>query len=79
MDNDAITPLLKACHMCVQVDVHAELAGGLYKAVDEVRIEALQWACTTVDDLDLGARASGNVGELKGDVASADEDDGTVC
>src|SRR6266851_4738228 len=28
-----------------------------------------------VDDLDLGARASGNVGELKGDVASADEDD----
>src|SRR6266849_10505215 len=75
MDNDAVTPLFNAFHMCVQVDVHTELAGSPYKTVDEVRIEALERACTTVDDLDLGAGASRNMSELESDIATSHEDD----
>ena len=53
----------------------AKLAGGLDKALDQVRIEPLQRAGAPVDDLDLGAGASRNMRELEGDVAPSHEDD----
>src|SRR5439155_11484038 len=75
MDEHAISSLLDAFDVRVQVHLDAKLAGGLDKALDQVRIEPLQRAGAAVDDLDLGAGASRNMRELEGDVAPSHEDD----
>ncbi len=59
----------------VELDVGTEGAGVLDEMVDEVGVEAGERASAAVEDGDVGTGAEGDVGEFKGDVTAADEED----
>src|SRR5215471_9552452 len=59
----------------VEMDVDTQFASRLYECIDQIRIEALQRASTSMKDTNLRASAHRDVGELERDVAAANKDD----
>src|SRR5207302_1436460 len=59
----------------VHVDLDAQLLANLHQLGDQIGVKLLEGAAPPVEHLDVRACACRDVGELKGDVAAADEDD----
>src|SRR6266566_8303520 len=59
----------------VHLDLDAQFPACLHQHGDEIRVKLLEGTASPVEHLDLCACASCDVGELKGDVAAADEND----
>ena len=68
---------LDGCDGCIEPDLDAKFPGRLHQLGDQVRIKLLEGTASPVEHLDLCACTCRDVRELKGDVATSDEDDTT--
>src|SRR5262249_40148863 len=75
VDERAVAAFFDSLHMSLKVDLHSQIAGCVHQASHQVGIEALERPLPAVDDLHLRAGAGGDVRELEGNVATADEHD----
>ena len=73
VDKEAISVALDGLDLRLQADLDADRLGRLQQHGDEIGVELLKRAGAPMQDLNMSAGTSGDVGELEGDVAAADE------